>query len=91
MEKGSVLVVLKSIIDLLVPYHTAITGGYVDQLNPEGVSNQIVGKDSSALEAGVCPSVAIRQNNVQSCNSNSLDLVGSLWYNSLNCFFIVVR
>jgi hypothetical protein len=42
MEESSVLIILESIIYLLIPEHASAGRGYVNQFNPEGVSNQII-------------------------------------------------
>lgn len=49
MEKGSILIVLKGVVDLLIPYHTPIRGGDIHQFDPKGVSDKIIAKDGGAL------------------------------------------
>lgn len=39
MKEGSILVILKCVVDLLVPYYTAISRRYVDQLDPECIAH----------------------------------------------------
>lgn len=91
VEKGSVLVVLEWIVDLLIPYHAAVSRRNVDQFDPEGISDEVVGEHSCSLEACVDPSVPVWQCDVQSCDGNSLDLVGSFGHEALDSFLVVVR
>ena len=58
-EEDAVLVVLEGVVDFLVPYHAAIGRGDVDELDPEGVADCVVGENCGALQAGVRPSCAI--------------------------------
>ena len=75
MEKSSVLIVLKCIVDFLVPYYSSIPRGYVHQLEPKRVSDRIIREHGSSLEPGVGPSIAARMRNVESSDSDSLNLV----------------
>lgn len=56
MEEGSVLVIRPVFEYFLVPYHTAGGRRYVNQLQPVGISHQVVGEHDSALQTGVSPS-----------------------------------
>ena len=49
VEEDAVLVVGKLVVDLLVPQHAALGGRDVDQLEPEGVADQVVGQHGGAL------------------------------------------
>lgn len=49
VEKGSILIVLKCVVYLLVPYHASIRRGDIDQFNPKGVSDKVVAKHGGAL------------------------------------------
>ncbi len=79
MEKGTVLVILERIVDLLVPDHPPVRRRDVDQLDPESVSNQVVGQHRGALQSRVGPSVlTVREGDVQPGDGHSLDLVRGL-------------
>jgi len=88
MEECPVLVILKCVVNLLIPYDSPIRWGYIHQLEPEGVSHQIVGEYGCSLQAGVRPSVAIWMCDVELCDRYSLDLVGSLGDCTLDGLFI---
>lgn len=75
MEECSVLVILEGIVNLLVPYHATICRRDVDQFDPEGVPDKIVGEDDSALQAGVGPSFTVGMGNIETSNSNRLNFV----------------
>lgn len=90
MEKGAVLVILKGVIDFLVPDDTSVGRRDVDQFEPEGIPNQVVAQDCGALQSGVGPSASIGVSDVESGNSNRLDLVGGLWDSSFDRLFIGV-
>lgn len=75
VEESPILVVLKSVVYLLVPYHSSVSWRYVNQLDPKGVAHKIVGEYSSSLEAGVSPFISIGMCDVQSGDCNSLNLV----------------
>jgi hypothetical protein len=75
VEEGAILVVLERVIDLLVPDDASVGGRDVNQFDPEGVSDQIVGEHSCSLQARIGPFVAIRVGDVEACDGDSLDLV----------------
>ena len=62
----------------------------VDHLDPEGVADEIVGKDYGALQAGKLPSVVVWICNVQFGDSDGMDLVGSLGDLSLDILLVIV-
>lgn len=90
MEEGPVLVVLKCIVDLLIPYHASVEWRYVHELDPKGVSDQVVGEHSGALQARVGPSLPVWIGNVELCDGNGVDLVGGLWDRSLDRLLVLV-
>jgi len=90
VEKGTVLVVLEGVVDFLVPDDAAIRRRDVDHLDPKSVADEVVGEDYGALQAGILPSVVVWICNVQLCDSDSMDLVGSLGDLSLDILLVVV-
>lgn len=42
VEEDAILVVCEGVVDLLVPDDATVGRGYVDELDPEGVANQVV-------------------------------------------------
>ena len=88
MEECPVLIVLDSVVNLLVPYYSSVSGRYIYQLDEEGVSHKIVGEHSGSLKAGVGPSVPVGIGNVKSGDCDGLDLVRGFGYGSFNCFLI---
>lgn len=91
MEKGTVLVVLEGVVDLLIPYHTPICGRDIHQLDPERVSDQVVGQHDCPLQTGVGPSIAVGMGNVETSNGDSLNLVGGLWNGAFDSLFVSLR
>jgi hypothetical protein len=49
VKEHAVLIVLKCVVDLLVPDDSTVGGRYVHKLDPEGISHEIIGENSSAL------------------------------------------
>lgn len=90
MKEGSVLIVLKSVVDFLVPYYTSICGRDVDQLDPERVPDQVIGENGGTLQTSIGPSTAVRVSNVETSNCDGLDLVGSLWNRPLDSLLVSV-
>lgn len=84
VEKGSVLVVLKGVVDFLIPDDASAGRRDIDQFKPKGVADQVVGKDYSPLKAGVSPSWPAWKCNVQLCDGDGLDLVGSFRHSALD-------
>jgi len=84
MEKGSVLVILEGVVDFLIPNYASVCGRDVDQLDPESVPDEVVAEDGGALKACIGPSVSAWERNIESSDSDSLDLVGSLGDGSLD-------
>lgn len=64
---------------------------YIDQLQPESVSNCVVRQDSSALEACVGPPMLVGIGNVQLGDGDGMDLVGSLGDGALDRLLVFVR
>lgn len=62
----------------------------VDHLDPESVTDEVIGEDYSALQAGILPSVVVWICNVQLGDSDSVDLVGSLGDLSLDILLVIV-
>jgi hypothetical protein len=62
----------------------------VDHLDPKSVADKVVGEDYGALQAGILPSVVVWICNVQLCDSDSVDLVGSLGDLSLDILLVIV-
>jgi hypothetical protein len=62
----------------------------VDHLDPKSVADKVVGEDYGALQAGILPSVVVWICNVQLCDSDSMDLVGSLGDLSLDILLVIV-
>ena len=60
MEESPILVVLESIVDLLVPYHSSVSRGDVDQFDPKSIANEIVREHGGSLKTGVSPFVSVR-------------------------------
>lgn len=106
VEEGTVLVVLERVVDFLVPDDAAVGGldralaGHtvwfpwtyrdVDHLDPEGIADQVIGEDYSALQAGILPSIVVWVGNVQLGHGDSMDLVGSLGHLPLDILLVVV-
>lgn len=78
MEECAILIVLKRIVDFLIPYDPAVRWGNVDELDPEGVSNQVVREHRGPLETSKRPFVATRKHHVQSRHGDCLDFVRGL-------------
>lgn len=91
VEERPVLVVGECVVDLLIPQNTSVGGRDVHELDEVGVAHEIIGEDRSALQAGVGPSVAVVWvGNVELCNGDSVDLVGSLRHGTLDSLLVVV-
>lgn len=90
VEEGTVLVVLERVVDFLVPDDAAVGGRDVDHLDPEGIADQVIGEDYSALQAGILPSIVVWVGNVQLGHGDSMDLVGSLGHLPLDILLVVV-
>lgn len=92
MEERPVLVVGECVVDLLIPQNTTVCGRDIYKLDEVGVAHEIIGEDRSALQASVGPSVAVVWvSNVELGNGDSVDLVGSLRYGTLDSLLVVVR
>lgn len=68
-----------------------VTNRYIYQLEPVGVSHEIICEHYCSLQPGIGPSVAIGISNVETCYRYSLDLVGGFGYLALDRLFILVR
>lgn len=64
------------------------THRYIHDLKPERAPDQVIGQDSGALDACVCPFVGVRVGNIESRNSYGMDLVRRLRDISLDSFFV---
>lgn len=69
---------------------TAHTYRDVDQLDPEGVTDQIVRQHGRALEACVCPAGPVRVGNIQLGDGDGVDLVGRLGNGALDRQLVLV-
>ena len=100
MKEHAVLVILKAVVNLLVPYDTPIRRldavsfsfiegmkayRYIDKLQPECVADKVVGKDHRALQACINPSAIIGPADVQLGDRNSVYLIGSFGDCPLDC------
>jgi hypothetical protein len=90
VEKGAVLVVHPGVEDLLVPNDTTAGLRDVHHLEPVGIADQIVGEDDCALEACIGPFCRVRVCYIESCDADSLDLVGLLGHVSLDGVLVLV-
>jgi hypothetical protein len=75
MEEGAVLVVGEGVEYLLVPDDAAVCLADVDELDPEGIANEVVCQHGRALQAGVGPFGRTRVCDVQASDSNGQDSV----------------
>lgn len=55
MEKGSVLVILPGVVDLVIPNDSSASRRYIYHLEPVRVSHQIIGEHDGALQASIGP------------------------------------
>lgn len=90
MEKGPVLVVSERVIDLLVPEHAAVGGRDIDELEPEGVADEVIGEDDGALEAGVGPAVVGGRAAVELGDGDGVDLVAGFGDGPFDGLLVVV-
>lgn len=79
MKEGPVLVVGPRIVYFLIPYYTLIRRRDVDDLQPIGITDQVIDQDCRSLKPCVCPSAAVRIGNVEAGDGNGLNLVGRFW------------
>jgi hypothetical protein len=107
VEEDTILVVGEGVVDLLVPYNTAIgrlhlsvfllpdsttcTYRYVHQFQPESVADQVIRQYCSALQPSIGPSVLVRIGNIQLRNGDSVDLIRRLWNSALHRLLVLVR
>lgn len=90
VEEGAILVILEGIVDLLVPDDSATGSRDVNQLEPEGIPDKIVGDHHRALQASVCPSRLSGQTNIEPCGSGGEDLVRGFGDGAFDYGFVVV-
>lgn len=90
MEEGPILVVGKRIVDFLVPDDAAIGRRDIDEFEPEGVADQVIGKNGSTLETSIGPSLTIGVGNVEFGDGDGVDLIRGLWNCPLDRLFVVV-
>lgn len=91
MEEDAVLVVGEGVVDLLVPDDAATRGRDVDQFQPEGVADQVVGQHDGALQPRVRPSVTVGVGDVEFGDGDGVDLVGRLGHCTLHRLLVLVR
>ena len=91
MKKDAILVVREGVVDFLVPDDAAVRGRHIDELDPEGVSHQVVGQDCCPLQTRVGPSVPVRIGDVELRNGDSMDLVRGLRDRPLDGLLIFIR
>lgn len=91
VEKGSILVVLESVVDLLVPDDATVGRRDIYQLDEVGIAHEVVCQDCSTLQASVYPSTSVRRvRNVQLGDCDGVDLVGRFGYGALHRLLVVV-
>lgn len=49
MKEYSILVIVEAVIDLLVPDHSTVCGRDINEFEPKGMTNEVIGDDCSAL------------------------------------------
>ena len=74
----------------MVPDDAAVGGTDVDELDPEGVADEVVGEDRGAVEAGVGPSLAVRVGDVEASDGDGVDFVRGFGDGAFDCLFFVV-
>lgn len=75
VEEGSVLIIGKRVIYLLIPDHASVRWRDIDQLDPECVTHEVVDQHGSTLKPRIGPSVPVRVGNVETGNSDRLYLI----------------
>ena len=90
VEEGAVLVVLEGVVDLLVPQHPAVGGGHVNELDPEGVADEVVSEHRGAVEARVRPSLPAGEGEVEFGDGDGVDLVRRFGDGALDDLLLVV-
>jgi len=91
VEERAVLVVLKSVVDFLVPDHAPVGRRDIDELDPKGISYEIVGQHRRTLETGIRPSVAIWMRNIEPGNRDGLYFVGRFRDGALDNLLVSIR
>jgi hypothetical protein len=91
VKKGAILVVAPRVVDLLVPYDAAVRGRDVDQLDPEGVTDQIVREHGRSLQSCICPSSAIGVRHIQARNGHGVDLVARFGHGAFDSLLVLFR
>ena len=87
MEKGTVLVVLKVHVQLLVPYHTTMAMD-VHQLEEKCISDGIIHQGHGTSKTGVIPTLRVWIRNIKPRYGHIYDFVGALGKRSLDLFLI---
>jgi hypothetical protein len=64
MKEDSILVIIKAVVDLLVPEDSAIRRRNVHEFKPECVTNKVICKYGCSLQAGICPFLRVGMGNV---------------------------
>lgn len=90
MEEDAVLVVGEGVVDLLVPNDASGLGRYVDHLEPEGISDQVVGQHNGTLQARVGPSVPVGVGDIQLGDGDGVDLVARLGDGALDHLLVLI-
>lgn len=74
----------------MIPNDSTVRGRYIDQLDPEGISHEIVGEHCGSLQTSICPSRSVGVGNVELCDSYSVDFVGGLGNGALDRLLVVL-
>ena len=90
MEKRAILIILKRVINLLIPYHASVGGRDVDEFEPEGVADEVVGEDDGALEVGGGPVGGGGVGDVEFGDGDGVDFVGCFGDAAFDGLFVVV-
>ena len=91
MKENPILVIVPRLVDLLVPDDAARgVGRDVDELEEEGVPDQVVGEDDGAGEAGGRPLARGRGGDVEFGDGDGVDLVGLLGHAAFDCLLVRV-
>ena len=70
MEEGSVLVVGEGVEYFLVPYDAAVCLADIDQFDPKGIADQVIGEHRRTLQSGIGPFGRVWVCDVQASDGN---------------------
>jgi hypothetical protein len=90
VEEDAVLVVVPIFVDLLVPYHAAVSGRDVHHLDPVGVADKVVRQHDGTLQARVCPFRSVGMGYVEPSHADGMDLISLLGNKALDDLAVVV-